>query len=155
MLLVSPNLPAGMTFDSRSRGQGNRFATILQNDANAAAYGEYCRMAKDARSLVFFTLGTGSAEVSSSTIISSKANIHTVPNTTHSAADNTTSPLCTGQYGTAEAYCSATSLLKRFQEAIDAEKRLRPITSLCNLRGNSADHAEEAEKGSSFKRIDP
>ena len=34
--------------------------TILQNDANAAAYGEYWKgAARDARSLMFWTLGTG------------------------------------------------------------------------------------------------
>lgn len=40
----------------------NRFdkPAVLQNDANAAAYGEYWRgAAKDSRSLMFWTLGTG------------------------------------------------------------------------------------------------
>jgi glucokinase len=61
MLLDPTNLPGWESFPVRQK-LADRLdrPTILQNDANAAAYGEYwAGSARDARSLVFYTLGTG------------------------------------------------------------------------------------------------
>ena len=61
MLLDPPNLPGWDNLpirDSLAERLGK--PTVLQNDGNAAAFGEYWTGAgKDARSLVMFTLGTG------------------------------------------------------------------------------------------------
>ena len=61
LLLDPQNLPGWRDYPVRQKVEevlGR--PTILQNDANAAAYGEYwAGSASDADSLVFFTLGTG------------------------------------------------------------------------------------------------
>jgi glucokinase len=61
MLLDPPNLPGWTNLPIRDllgKRLGKR--TVLQNDANAAAFGEYWAGAgRDTRSLVLFTLGTG------------------------------------------------------------------------------------------------
>ncbi len=61
MLLDPPNLPGWNDYPIRDRvAAAIGIPTILQNDANAAAYGEYwAGSASGAKNLVFFTLGTG------------------------------------------------------------------------------------------------
>jgi len=94
---------------------------ILENDANAAAYGEkWVGAGRDARSLVLFTLGTGigggivlDGEVwHGSTGFAGELGHQTiVPN----------GPLCgCGNYGCLEALASATALVRRLREAVAA-----------------------------------
>src|SRR5947209_5328257 len=61
LLLDPPNLPGWTDLPIRQRLAARLDKpTVLQNDANAAAYGEYWAGAgRDAQSLVLFTLGTG------------------------------------------------------------------------------------------------
>src|SRR5262245_19540792 len=61
MLLEPPNLPGWTNFPIRDKlADRLRLPTVLQNDANAAAYGEFwAGGARQAGSLVFWTLGTG------------------------------------------------------------------------------------------------
>ena len=61
MLLDPPNLPGWTDLPLRDQlADELGLPTTLQNDANAAAYGEFWGgMAREAESLVFFTLGTG------------------------------------------------------------------------------------------------
>ncbi|MCP4513561.1 MAG: ROK family protein, partial [Fuerstiella sp.] len=61
LLLDPPNLPGWNDYPVRQKvSDVLGRPTILQNDANAAAYGEYwAGSASNADSLVFFTLGTG------------------------------------------------------------------------------------------------
>ena len=61
MLLDPPNLPGWDNFPIRQRLADRLTKPVtFQNDANAASYGEYwVGAAKDDRSLVMFTLGTG------------------------------------------------------------------------------------------------
>ncbi len=61
MLLEPPNLPGWNQFPIRDRLAAElKKSTVLQNDANAAAYGEFWVGAgRDAKSMALFTLGTG------------------------------------------------------------------------------------------------
>ena len=61
LLLNPPNLPGWIDFPIRDRlGERLGRPTVLQNDANAAALGEFWAGAgRNTKSLVLFTLGTG------------------------------------------------------------------------------------------------
>jgi glucokinase len=96
--------------------------TVLQNDANAAAYGEFwAGRAKDARSLVFWTLGTGiGCGIIIDHVIIEGAHSHGAE-CGHIIIEMTNGRLCgTGQYGTLEAYASARALVARCEEALAA-----------------------------------
>ncbi len=151
MLLDPPNLPGWQNYPVRQRvAEAIGRPTILQNDANAAAYGEYwAGSASDADSLVFFTLGTGlgGGIIVDDTIVQGEHSHGSELGHTIIEMDN--GRLCnTGQYGTLEAYCSATALIKRYHEAMGAGRqstvsdRMDDVTALSPLL-----MAEEAEKG--------
>ena len=115
MLLDPSNLPGWMNFPIRDRvGKELGRPTILQNDANAAAYGEYwAGQAKDVRSLLFYTLGTGlgGGVIVDDHIIEGQHSHGAELG--HVILEMNNGRLCTsGQYGTAEAYVSATALLR-------------------------------------------
>lgn len=151
MLLDPPNLPGWDNFPVREKVQAviGR-PTILQNDANAAAYGEYwAGTASNADSLVFFTLGTGlgGGIIVDDTIVQGEHSHGSELG--HTIIEMDDGRLCkTGQYGTLEAYCSATALIQRFKEEMDAGRqssvsdRMDDVTALSPLL-----MAEEAEKG--------
>ena len=96
--------------------------TVLENDANAAAYGEYwLGAARGVHSLVFWTLGTGigCGIIVDDVIISGR----------HSHGSECGHIIIqmdggrnwhTGQSGTLEAYASATALVQRCHEALHA-----------------------------------
>src|SRR3954452_1823512 len=95
--------------------------TVLQNDANAAAFGEYWTGAgKDARSLVMFTLGTG---IGGGFVIDGR--IHEGRHSHgaecgHIIIEMDGGRICScGQAGHLEAYASATALVRRAHEALD------------------------------------
>ncbi len=121
MLLNPPNLPGWDNFPIRDRVASQlKRPTILQNDANAAAYGEYwAGTAKHVSSLVFYTLGTGlgGGVIYDDHIIEGQHSHGSELG--HVILEMNNGRLCTsGQYGTAEAYVSATALLKRFRECL-------------------------------------
>jgi len=122
-LLDPPNLPGWINFpicDLLSRKL--ELPTVLQNDANAAAYGEFwAGRAKDARSLVFWTLGTGiGCGIIIDHVIIEGAHSHGAE-CGHIIIEMTNGRLCgTGQYGTLEAYASARALVARCEEALAA-----------------------------------
>lgn len=124
MLLSPPNLPGWDNTPVRKLiGDHFRKPTTLQNDANAAAYGEYwAGAARKANSLVFWTLGTGvgGGIIIGDTIVEGE-NSHG-SECGHLILEMDGGRLCegTGQWGTLEAYASATALMKRCREAIDA-----------------------------------
>ena len=123
MLLNPPNLPGWNDFPIR-----DRLAAILgkpvafQNDGNAAAYGEYWAGAgRGAQSLVMFTLGTGigCGIVDHGRIVEGR----------HSHGGECGHLIVQmqggrehppGFFGRLEAYASATALVKRASEALDA-----------------------------------
>ena len=151
MLLEPPNLPGWTNYPIRDRvALQLQRPTILQNDANAAAYGEYwAGSAKNVRSLLFYTLGTGlgGGVIVDDQIIQGEHSHGSELG--HVILEMDDGRLCTsGQYGTAEAYVSATSLLKRFRDALDqnavtsVRKRLNQGEELTPLV-----ISEEAETG--------
>lgn len=96
--------------------------TILQNDANAAAYGEYwVGAARDADILVFWTLGTG---IGTGIVINGNilegAHSHGGESGHIIIAMDGGRYCDTGQYGTLEAYCGAKSVIRRTQEALNS-----------------------------------
>jgi len=151
LLLEPPNLPGWENYPVRQKlSERMDRPTVLQNDANAAAYGEYwAGLARDAGSLAFFTLGTGvGGGIIVDDMIIEGAHSHG-SECGHIILEMTNGRLCpSGQYGTLEAYASATALIKRFREAMDAGRtssvsdRMDDVTALSPLL-----MAEEAEKG--------
>lgn len=123
MLIDPPNLPGWQNVPIRKR-VAERFGrpTTLQNDANAAAYGEFWVGAgRDAHSLVFWTLGTGiGCGIIIADMIISGEHSHG-SECGHIIIEMTNGRLCrTGQYGTLEAYASATALKERCREGLAA-----------------------------------
>lgn len=121
MLLHPPNLPGWDDFPVERRlAERMQLQTVLQNDANAAAYGEFwAGAARQARSLVFWTLGTGvGCGIIYNDIIIEGAHSHGAE-CGHIIIEMTQGRLCdTGQYGTLEAYAGAKGVLRRAQEAL-------------------------------------
>ncbi len=92
----------------------------LENDANAAAYGEYITCAKDKKSFVFMTLGTG---VGGGIILD--GNIWRGFNGAGAEIGHSTLIMggerCTcGKCGCLESYASVTALIRQTTEAIEA-----------------------------------
>lgn len=121
MLLNPPNLPGWDNLPIRQRvAECFGKPTVLQNDGNAAAYGEYWVGAgRDAHSMVLWTLGTG---IGCGIIIGGRIleGEHSHGSECgHIIIEMEGGRLCgTGQYGTLEAYASARSLVKRCHEAL-------------------------------------
>jgi glucokinase len=120
-LLEPPNLPGWWHFPIRDAvGERLKKPTVLQNDANAAAYGEFwIGAAKDAHSLVFWTLGTG---IGCGIIVD-----HMIIEGEHSHGSecghiiidmNSTRMSAAGQFGTLEAFCGAKAVIGRCEEAL-------------------------------------
>ena len=121
MLLDPPNLPGWEDFPIRDRVAAElRRPTILQNDANSAAYGEYWAGAgRDAHSIAFWTLGTGvgGGIVINDMIIQGRHSHGSECG--HIIIEMDNGRLCSsGQYGTLEAYSSATALIKACEDGL-------------------------------------
>lgn len=124
MLLNPPNLPGWVDYpirDEVSRHCG--LPVTYANDAGAAAFGEFwVGSGRDYKSMVLFTLGTG---VGCGIII---GDLSIDGEHSHGAECghiiidcNDTARLCScGQRGHLEAYASATAVVKRTREALDA-----------------------------------
>ena len=95
----------------------------LENDANAAALGEYAAGAgKGSQSMVLITLGTG---VGGGAILNGK--LYTGFNYAgmelgHFVIEHGGRPCTCGRQGCFEAYCSATALIKRTRQAMEADR---------------------------------
>ncbi|MCA9038715.1 MAG: ROK family protein [Planctomycetaceae bacterium] len=121
--LINPtNLPGWQNFPIRQK-----FAdlferpTYLNNDANAAAYGEYwAGAAREANSLVFWTLGTGiGCGIIINDVVLNGEHSHG-GECGHIIIEMTNGrPWDTGQTGTLEAYASAKALIQRTYEALE------------------------------------
>jgi glucokinase len=121
LLLEPPNLPGWWHVPIRDKVAAIfKKPTVLQNDANAAAYGEFwVGAARDAHSLVFWTLGTG---IGCGIIVD-----HVIIEGEHSHGSecghiviDMDSPRMSpaGQYGTLEAFCGAKAVVQRCEEAL-------------------------------------
>jgi glucokinase len=98
--------------------------TVLQNDGNAAAYGEYWAGAgKGAHSLAMFTLGTGigCGIVVDGAIIDGRHSHGAECGHIIIQMENGRQCSC-GAFGHLEAYASATALVKRASEALQHDK---------------------------------
>lgn len=126
MLLNPPNLPGWINLPIERLVQERlHLPTVLQNDANAAAYGEFWGgAAKEASSLVFWTLGTGiGCGIILGDLIVEGAHSHGAE-CGHIIIEMNNGRLCdTGQYGTLEAYAGAKSLVRRCSEGLQAGRK--------------------------------
>ena len=124
-LLCPSNLPGWRDWPVRDAVAG-RFGkpTVLQNDANAAAYGEYWSGAgRDADSLVLWTLGTGigCGIILRDLVIEGEHSHgsecgHIIVDSSPDARRHPG----TGQRGTLEAYCGARGVIARTEEALNS-----------------------------------
>jgi glucokinase len=111
--------------------------TAFQNDANAAAYGEYWVGAgRHARSMVLFTLGTG---VGGGIVIDDRIlegeHSHGAE-LGHMKIEMLRPRRCTcGRWGCLEAYASATSVVKRAREALATGRRLSCLQTVMKETG--------------------
>jgi glucokinase len=117
------NLPGWENLPLRDRVQ-EQFGkpTILQNDANAAAFGEYwVGAAREASSLMFWTLGTG---IGGGIVIDGKiltgAHSHAAECGHMIVQMENGHPSPHGIHGGLELYAGARALVRRTQEALDA-----------------------------------
>ena len=124
MLLEPPNLPGWNQLPIRDLlGAKLDKQTVLQNDANAAAYGEYWAGAgRHTRSLVLFTLGTGigCGIVEEGRIIEGRHSHGGECGHIIIQMENARQCSC-GAYGHLEGYASATALVKRAVEALEQD----------------------------------
>jgi glucokinase len=124
MLLEPPNLPGWSQLPIRDLlAEKLKKRTVLQNDANAAAYGEYWAGAgRHARSLVLFTLGTGigCGIVEEGRIIEGQHSHGGECGHIIIQMENARQCSC-GAYGHLEGYASATALVKRAIEALEQD----------------------------------
>jgi len=120
-LLEPPNLPGWWHVPIRDKvGAHFQKPTVLQNDANAAAYGEFwVGAARDAHSLVFWTLGTGiGCGIIIDDMIIEGEHSHGAE-CGHIIIDRDSPRMSpAGQYGTLEAFCGATAVVQRCEEAL-------------------------------------
>jgi glucokinase len=127
MLLEPPNLPEWRNYPLRDRvAEASGYPVTFANDANAAAYGEYwVGVGRGLQSMVMYTLGTG---VGTGIIIDHLAidgHHSTGAECGHVIIDyRPEARMCPcGQPGHLEAYCSATAVTKRTQEALAAGRK--------------------------------
>ncbi len=119
-ILFSPNLPLWRNIPIK-RMVSERFSVpcVLENDANAAAWGEkWVGAGKEADSLVMLTLGTG---IGGGIIINNKLwrGVNNVAAEIGHMVIQMDGPKCScGNYGCIEAYASATALVRRFKELL-------------------------------------
>jgi len=132
LILDPPNLKPWRNVPVRKYIEDTfRLPTAFQNDANAAAYGEFWVGAgKDVHSMVLFTLGTGiGCGIVIGDLIIEGEHSHGAE-VGHMKIEMTNPRQCgCGRWGCLEAYASATAVVKRTREALEAD------------RGHSALHA--------------
>jgi glucokinase len=130
LLLDPPNLPGWTDWPIRDKLAARlEKATVLQNDANAAAYGEYWAGAgRGTASLVMFTLGTGigCGIVEHGEIVEGRHSHGAECGHLIIQMDGGRECSC-GQFGHLEAYASATALVKRAHEALEAGEASDPL----------------------------
>jgi glucokinase len=132
LLIDPPNLPGWINFPVRQRLEEELGKTVIfQNDANAAAFGEFWVGAgRGVRSVVMFTLGTGigCGVVEEGRIVEGRHSHGAECG--HLVVQLEGGRICScGAEGHLEAYASATAVVRRAVEAIADE----PESSLYNL----------------------
>ncbi len=123
MLLTPGNLPTWHHFPIRQAVADRlKKPTVLQNDANAAAFGEFwVGTAHDVPSAVMWTLGTGvGCGIVIHDVIIEGQHSHGGESGHNIVQMDGGRKNVDGRFGSLEGYCSATALVKRCQEALDA-----------------------------------
>ncbi len=149
LLLDPPNLPGWVNWPIRDKlGAVLDKPTVLQNDANAAAYGEYWAGAgRGTASLVLFTLGTGigCGIVEHGRIIEGRHSHGAECGHIIIQMEGGRQCSC-GQYGHLEGYASATALVKRATEALETGESsiLRKHLADRSLTARAIDEAADA-----------
>jgi glucokinase len=155
MLLDPPNLPGWDNLPIRQRlAEKLGKPTVLQNDANAAAFGEYWAGAgRNTRSLVMFTLGTGigCGIVEGGLIVEGRHSHGAECGHIVIQMDGGRECSC-GQYGHLEAYASATALVKRAHEALEREAGSLLHEALARGELTSRAVSEAAERGDALAK---
>ena len=119
-ILFSPNLPLWRNIPIK-RMVSERFSVpcVLENDANAAAWGEkWVGAGREADSLVMLTIGTG---IGGGIVINKKLwrGVNNVAAEIGHMVIQMDGPKCScGNYGCIEAYASATAKVRRFKESL-------------------------------------
>jgi glucokinase len=121
IILAMPNIPGMENVPlSRRLTEALHLPVYLENDANAAAYGEYCYgVGKGGRNMVLLTLGTG---VGSGVIVEGRVlrGSHDLGGEIgHMVVQVDGEPCACGQRGCLERYSSATSMARRAQQMIE------------------------------------
>jgi glucokinase len=125
VMLEPPNLKPWRNVPVRSHlAQAFGLPVVFQNDANAAAYGEFCAGAgRGARSLVMFTLGTG---IGCGIVVEGRLlggrHSHGAESGHMRIEIDKPRPCACGRAGCLEAYASVTALLARAREALSQER---------------------------------
>jgi glucokinase len=150
MLLDPPNLPGWDNFPIRQLlADRLQKPTTLQNDANAASYGEFWVGAgKNHHSQVMFTLGTGiGCGIVVDGMIIEGRHSHGAE-CGHIIIEMDNGRLCScGAYGHLEGYASATALVKRAHEALDGDTKPSLLRSLNHDDLTSRAISEAADAG--------
>jgi glucokinase len=144
-IVEAANLPLWNGFPIAPRlGERLQRPTILLNDANAAAFGEYWAGAgRSTQSLALFTLGTGigCGIVEAGRVLEGRHGLGGEYG--HITIQMDGGRLCScGRIGHLEAYASANSLVRRAIEALEAgvDSSLRDCLAAGNLDGRAITH---------------
>ncbi len=121
LIVVAPNFPGWRDIPIRDalRLALGGIPVVVENDANVAAYAEYCLGAgRGLKSLVLLTLGTG---IGSGIVLNGemyRGATDTAGELGHVIVQVDGRPCGCGRRGCLETYCSATGTVKRFREAL-------------------------------------
>jgi glucokinase len=132
-----PNIPGMDDTPLRDRiAEGLGLPAVLENDANAAAFGEYvCGAGKAARDMVMLTLGTGvgSGIILDGTILHGAHDIG--GELGHMIVEAGGRPCNCGQRGCLERYCSATCMGEHAERLIRRDGRPSALAGVLDDRG--------------------
>lgn len=154
LILDPPNLKPWRNVPVRDHVQKTfKLPTAFQNDANAAAFGEYWAGAgRDVHSMVLFTLGTGiGGGIIIGDLVLEGEHSHGAE-VGHIKIEMTNPRQCgCGRFGCLEAYASATSVVKRALEALSQKGVKSQLKEYRNKEGGMTardifDAAAEGDK---------
>ena len=150
----TPNIPGMKNIPMRDRvSQGLGIPAALENDANAAAYGEYlCGAGKECDDMVLLTLGTG---LGGGVIVGGKVlhGAHEIgAELGHMIVVPGGRPCGCGQRGCIEQYCSATFMSRAAQQKLQETDRPSSLRDVLAAKGeiNSKDINEARNGGDEF-----
>jgi glucokinase len=156
VILATPNIAGMENFPIRNRVSGGLgIQCVLENDANAAAYGEYiCGAGKSANDMVLLTLGTG---IGSGIIIDGKVlhGSHDIgAEVGHMLVEPDGEQCGCGQRGCLERYCSATYIAQHARKLIETEGRGGLLAAVLKQSGQvtTKDIVEAADAGDELAR---